>query len=249
VKILVLGVTGMLGSTLFRSFHDGEHDVWGTLRRADGLRYYPVQMHSQLIHNVDVLDQDALLKVFEHVKPDLVINCIGLIKQLAAANDPLAVLPINTLFPHRLSNLCSISHARLIHISTDCVYSGRQGFYSELDVSDADDLYGKSKFIGEIIDMPHVVTIRTSIIGHELNSNYALVNWFLAQKKVTKGYVKAIFSGLPTIELANVICNYVIPNPDLFGLYHVASKAINKHDLLNLIAREIFVKHLLFLMG
>lgn len=237
MRILVLGVTGMLGSTLFRSYYGGEYDVWGTLRGEHGLNYFTEQAHRKLISNVDILDQDALLKVFERVKPNLVINCIGLIKQLACASDPLAVLPINALFPHRLSNLCSISQVRLIHISTDCVYSGKCGFYSEFDASDADDLYGKSKFIGEILNRSHVMTIRTSIIGHELNSNYALVNWFLAQNKQTKGYVNAIFSGLPAIELANVIRDYVIPNHNLCGLYHVAAKPINKYDLLNLIAK------------
>ena len=236
MKILVLGVTGMLGSAVFRTFQGSGHDVWGTLRKAQGLKYYSIEAQSHLIQDVDVLDQEVLFALIERIKPDVVINCIGLIKQLACANDPLVILPINSLFPHQLSNMCAFFEARLIHISTDCVFSGKKGFYSEVDLSDAEDLYGKSKFIGEISDKPHAITLRTSIIGHELNSHYALVNWFLSQKKQVKGYVNAVFSGLPAIELARVMRDYVIPNDHLFGLYHVASNPINKHDLLSLIA-------------
>jgi dTDP-4-dehydrorhamnose reductase len=242
VKILVLGATGMLGSAILRALLDNKNfEAWGTLREPGGLRYFPEQTHGKLIHGVDVLKPDALKRVFEQVQPHLVINCVGLIKQLASANDPLVVLPINAMFPHQLANQCKAFDARLIHISTDCVFSGRKGFYSESDPSDAEDLYGKSKFIGEISDLPHVLTLRTSIIGHELNSNYALIDWFLSQKDQVKGYVNAIFSGLPTVELTRVMLDFVIPRPDLSGLYHVAAKPVNKYDLLTLVA-EIYGK-------
>lgn len=228
----------MLGSAIFRSLQKNKNfEVWGTLRKESGINYFPVQSHSKLIHGVDVLSQDILLHVFERVKPNLVINCIGLIKQLACANDPLVVLPINAMLPHQLAKLSSLFSARLIHISTDCVFSGRKGFYSEADYSDAEDLYGKSKFIGEITQLPHALTLRTSIIGHELNSHYALVDWFLAQTEPVKGYVNAIFSGLPTVELTRVLLDFVIPRPDLFGLYHLAAKPINKYELLKLVAK------------
>lgn len=236
MKILVLGVTGMLGNTVFRALETSGYNVWGTLRTTQGLKYYMPEIRHRLIENVDVLDHDALLTVFDRLRPNVVINCVGLIKQLACSNDPLITLPINALFPHQLSNLCAMVKARLIHISTDCVFSGKKGFYSEMDLSDAEDLYGKSKFIGEVSDQHHAITIRTSIIGHELNSHYALVNWFLSQKECVKGYVNAIFSGLPAIELAKVIQDFVIPNNHLYGLYHVAAKPINKYDLLHLIA-------------
>ena len=168
-----------------------------------------------------------------------------MIKQLAKANDPLEVLPINSLFPHRLAKICALTKSRLIHISTDCVFSGRgEGSYVESDLSDAEDLYGKSKFIGELIDLPHVVTLRTSIIGHELNSNYALVDWFLSQNDRVKGYVNAIYSGLPTIELSRVIKDFVIPNQKLSGLYHVASKPISKFNLLKLIS-DVYNKQII----
>lgn len=241
MKILVLGVTGMLGSAVFHTFSQSDTQVFGTLRDKKYVRYFPEHAHSHLITNVDVLDMDSLFKVFELVRPDVVINCVGLIKQLATAKDPLVVLPINAMLPHRLAKLCALSHARLIHISTDCVFSGQKGLYLEHDVSDAEDLYGKSKYIGEITELPHAITLRTSIIGHELNSNHALLEWFLSQENEVNGFTKAVFSGLPTFELARIIRDYVIPHPELSGLYHVAASPINKYDLLALIA-EIYGK-------
>lgn len=233
MRILILGITGMLGSAMFRVLRENAAlDVWGTARsRPKGEGY------EQVISGLDVLDADALAAVFEKVRPDVVINCVGLIKQLSNADDPLVALPINAMLPHRLARLCSLVGARLVHISTDCVFSGKQGGYLESDVSDAYDLYGKSKYIGEVRDVPHAITLRTSIIGHELNSSYALVDWFLSQSGPVKGYARAVFSGLPTVELARVIRDFVLPNPALHGLYHVAAEPINKLDLLTLVAR------------
>lgn len=243
MKVLVLGVTGMLGSAVFHTFNQQLHDfeVWGTLRSRGGLNYFPNSLHPYLISDVDVLNLDSLCKVLEQVRPDVVINCIGLIKQLSNAKDPLSALPINAMLPHQLARLCQLAGARLIHISTDCVFSGKSGFYTEKDNSDAEDLYGKSKFIGEISESAHAITLRTSIIGHEFNSKTALVEWFLSQQGAVKGFVNAIFSGLPTFELARVMRDYVIPKPELWGLYHVAATPINKYELLLLIA-EIYKK-------
>jgi len=242
MKILILGVTGMLGHAVFKMLSaDLEHQIWGTMRSSTLLSHFSVDEQEQLITDVDVLDSEHLLSVLERVGPAVVINCVGLIKQLDNANDPLIVLPINALFPHQLAQYCAEIGARLIHISTDCVFNGRQGMYKEEDVSDAEDLYGKSKYIGELHNMPHAVTLRTSIIGHELNSQDSLVDWFLSQTGTVKGYEKAIFSGLPTIELAHVIKDYVMIRPELRGLYHVSASPIDKHTLLKLIA-EIYHK-------
>lgn len=237
MKILVLGVTGMLGNAVFRVFSaDPAHETWGTLRGQAGLRYFASSSHERLVCGLDVLDQDALVAVFAKVRPDVVINCVGLIKQLADAKDPLTALPINAMLPHRLARLCAVAGARLIHVSTDCVFSGGKGNYLESDLSDAEDLYGKSKYIGELHDLPHAITLRTSIIGHELGSNHALVEWFLSQEGPVRGFGKAIFSGLPTVELAHVMKDYVISRPELSGLYHVAAAPIAKLELLQLVA-------------
>lgn len=239
MKILVFGVTGMLGSAVLRVFgNDAEHEVWGTLRNRSGLKFFAGFDQVRLIPGVDVLDQDALVAVLTKVRPDVVINCVGLIKQLADAKDPLTALPINAMLPHRLARLCALSGARLIHVSTDCVFAGLKGGYSESDLSDADDLYGKSKFIGEIHDQPHAITLRTSIVGHELSSSYALVDWFLSQPGCVKGFSRAIFSGLPTVELARIMKDFVLPHPELNGLYHVAAEPIAKLNLLQLIAAQ-----------
>lgn len=239
MKILILGATGMLGNAFFNYFMvRHKYQVIGTMRSISGRRYFPEQYHSQLLVNIDVLDQDTLVSVFEKVRPQLVINCIGLIKQLDQAKDPLLALPINAMLPHRLLKLCSLLGARLIHFSTDCVFSGKKGMYHETDLSDADDLYGKSKFIGEICDSPTALTLRTSIIGHELGTNFALVDWFLTQSTTVKGYKKAIFSGLPTMEVASVVDRYVIPKPELSGLYHVSAAPIDKLSLLKIVAEE-----------
>lgn len=236
-RVLVFGVSGMLGSSVFRVFsHDDSVDVFGTARSDSVKNYFPVELQGQIIAGVDVLDSDSLVNVIGQVKPDVVINCVGLIKQLAAANDPLVVLPINSIFPHRLAAICKLSEARLIHISTDCVFDGKKGNYVESDQSNATDLYGQSKYIGELQNLSHAVTLRTSIIGHELNSQNALVDWFLAQKGSIKGFQRAIFSGLPTMELARVIKDYVMPRPKLSGLYHISADPISKFDLLSLVS-------------
>ena len=222
MRILVLGVTGMLGNAVFRSFAEhGEHEVWGATRRTSGARVPTEQDRSRLIPGVDALDPDALVEAMARARPDVVINCVGLVKQLSAADDPLVALPINAMLPHRLARLCAVAGARLIHVSTDCVFTGRTGGYTETDSSDAEDLYGKSKFLGELNDYPHAITLRTSIIGHELGPPHGLVDWFLSQRGSVKGYAKAIFSGLPTVELARVMREIVLPRPELSGLYHV----------------------------
>lgn len=236
MKILVLGVSGMLGNAMFRTLSEGtEIKVFGTARSSSVQRYFAPETASQVIAGVDVENQDSLARVFSEVKPQVVVNCIGLIKQLADANDPLQALPINAMLPHRLARLCELGSARLIHISTDCVFAGTKGNYRESDPADATDLYGKSKHLGEVT-YPHTITLRTSIIGHELSSSHALLGWFLAQEGQVKGYTKAIFSGLPTVELARVVRDVVLPRSELSGLYHVASAPVAKYDLLKLIA-------------
>ena len=165
----------------------------------------------------------------------MVVNCAGLTKHKPEVEDPLISIPINTLMPHRLAGLCKLVGARLIHISTDCVFSGEKGGYIENDFADARDVYGKSKALGEV-HYPHTITLRTSTIGHELQSKYGLLDWFLSQEGRCKGYTRAIFSGLPTVVFAQIVRDVVIPHTELSGLYHVAAKPITKFDLLKLIA-------------
>jgi dTDP-4-dehydrorhamnose reductase len=243
-KVLVLGATGMLGNAVYRYLSQQEDlSVYGTCRSLRDSKYFPFSIQNHLLPSVDVLNQDDLIRVFKQVKPSIVINCVGLIKQLSNAEDPLIALPINAMLPHRLVELTDLMNARLIHISTDCVFAGTKGLYTETDVSDATDLYGVSKKIGEVVHSPHVVTLRTSIIGRALNSKFSLIDWFLSQTQEVKGFTRAIFSGLPTVELAKVIHEYVLPNTSLHGLYHVSSEPIDKYTLISLVA-DVFNKEI-----
>ncbi len=241
MKILVLGASGMLGNAMVRVLSEqADWQVHGTIRSESAKRFFHADIAERLISGIDVEQHDSLLQAFIRIRPDVVINCVGLIKQLADAEDPLQAIPINALLPHRLARLCELSGARLVHMSTDCVFAGDKGDYRESDPSDARDLYGRSKFLGEVA-YPHTITLRTSIIGHELQSAHGLVNWFLSQQGQCKGYTRAIFSGLPTVALAQVVRDVVIPHAELSGVYHVAAQPISKYGLLTLIA-EVYGK-------
>lgn len=236
MRVLVFGVSGMLGNAIFGVFSDAqEFDVYGSARSESTRNYFKSEAKHKIICGIDVENHDSLAKIFGMVKPDLVINCVGLVKQIAEANDPVLVIPINSMLPHRLAALCQIAGARFVQISTDCVFSGKKGGYSETDFPDAEDLYGRTKYLGEV-DGAHAITLRTSIVGHELAGNRSLVNWFLSQQGSIKGYTRAIFSGFPTVVLARIIRDVVIPHPELHGVYHVAAKPISKYDLLKLVA-------------
>jgi dTDP-4-dehydrorhamnose reductase len=235
MKVLIVGASGMIGSTVLRVLREKtEWVVWGTIRCESVRRFFSKSTRECLVAGVNVDQLNSLVKVLDQVRPDVVVNCAGLTKHTPDADDPLVSIPINTLMPHSLARLCKLIGARLIHISTDCVFSGEKGGYIEDDFTDARDLYGKSKASGEV-NYPHAITLRTSTIGHELQSKYGLLEWFLSQERSCKGYTRAVFSGLPTLIFAQIIRDIVIPREDLSGLFHVASEPITKFDLLKLI--------------
>jgi dTDP-4-dehydrorhamnose reductase len=237
-KELILGATGMLGSAMTRVLSRASGlRVVAAARSGDTPGLFEPGVEAEFVTGVDVADHDSLAGLFAAVRPDVTINCIGLIKQLADADEVLAAVPINSLLPHRLARLCQIGGGRLVHISTDCVFSGSKGDYRETDRPDATDVYGLSKYLGEV-EGPNAVTLRTSIIGHELRTRHGLLEWFLAQDGPIQGYARAIFSGFPTVELARIVRDHVIPVPDLKGLYHVSAEPISKYDLLHLFAAE-----------
>lgn len=235
-KILVLGASGMLGNAVFRYFAEQtEHNVIGIVRSAGSARLLPENLQDWVALGGNLEDSDSLVSVFDNHRPTVVINCVGLVKQLGDANNPLAAIPVNAMLPHRLAGLCALVGARLLHLSTDCVFSGNTGMYREDDVADAQDVYGRTKLLGEV-DYPHALTLRTSIIGHELSSSRSLVCWFLSQQETVRGFSRAIFSGLPTVEIARVIDKYVLERPELHGLYHLSAEPIDKFRLLQLVA-------------
>lgn len=238
-KILILGGTGMLGHLLLRYLSAfPEYEVSATARSLDGLeKKFPTNLIERFRSGSDANYFDSVIRALASVQPDIVINCIGIIKQLPLADDPLTAITVNAQLPHRISLISHTAGARLIHISTDCVFDGKKGMYSENDQSNAVDLYGRTKFLGEV-SYPHCVTLRTSIIGHELKGGYGLIEWLLAQTEKIRGFRKAIYTGFPTIELARIISDYVLPNPALSGIYHVSSEPISKYDLLRLVAER-----------
>ena len=233
-----MGASGMLGNAMVRVLsQDPGYEVFGSVRTSEVKHYFEPTVAKNIITGIDVDNPGAITSLLEQSDPDVVINCIGLVKQLEAANDPLLAISINALLPHRLARECENIGARLIHFSTDCVFTGRKGNYVETDEPDAQDLYGRTKLLGEV-NYPHAITLRTSIIGHELNSSHGLIDWFLAQKGSVKGYTHAIFSGLPTGELARVVKDFVLPRHELYGLFHVAAAPISKFDLLQYVYKE-----------
>jgi len=197
--------------------------------------YYQGMSSSSIIPHINAGDIAGVKAAIEKYEPDVVINCIGIVKQLPAAHDPLQSIAINALFPHQLAHICQQRGIRLIHISTDCVFSGRKGNYSEDDSADADDLYGRTKYLGEV-DYENALTLRTSIIGRELGTNHGLIEWFLGQEgRTVSGYTNAIFSGLTTNALSDVIATIITDYPEMRGVWHVAAEPISKYDLLTLV--------------
>jgi dTDP-4-dehydrorhamnose reductase len=236
MRALVLGSTGMLGSAVCRAFSSGTgFSVFAAARTPDRTVTLKRLESAQVIVGVSVEDLSSVESAMNEARPDLVINCIGVIKQVAAATDPVAAIYINSLFPHQLHRICKAHEARLIHVSTDCVFTGKKGSYLETDFPDTDDLYGRSKLLGEVVG-EGAITLRTSIIGEEFNNgSNGLVGWFLSQTGDVKGFRKAIFSGFPTVTLARIIRDYIVPRPDMNGLYHVSAEPIDKYSLLQLV--------------
>ena len=244
MKVLVVGVGGMLGHVVFKALsRDSRYDVVGTARNLSSLRRsFSEEELSKIRGGVDAFNFDSLVGAFAATKPSVVINCVGIIKQLPEAKSPLISIAINAELPHKLAQLCEIRGARLVHISTDCVFKGDKGSYKESDQSDAEDLYGRTKFLGEIQDSG-ALTLRTSIIGHELRSNVSLVDWFLSQKGQVNGYENVIYTGFPTVEITRILLDVALPDSSLSGLYQVSSEPISKFELLKLIAKE-YGKHI-----
>lgn len=240
-KILIIGGSGMLGNTLLRFFSRKKNfDVSTTIRSSKLLGISNKSCNYQLFNNIHLEDKKDISKVFDQVRPDVVINCAAVIKHSNESIDHLKVLLLNTILPHYLAKLSENFNARLIHFSTDCVFLGSKGNYNESDFPDALDFYGRSKLLGEI-NYPNTITIRTSLVGHELNSTKNLIEWFLMQNHEIKGYNEAIFSGLSTFEVAKVIDTYILPNKKLEGLYHLSSQPISKYGLL-LLVKKIYKK-------
>ncbi len=237
MKILILGGNGMLGHQFLRAWQ-GRHDVRVTLHHQPSDYAADLFTSSNSYYGIDVSSIQKLEEVMQSFRPDAVVNAIGVTKQRADDSSLIPTIGINALFPHRLADLCGKYGARLVHMSTDCIFSGKIGYYDEQAVSDAGDLYGRSKYLGEV-NQPHVITLRKSTIGLELDGAHGLIEWFLEQNGEIRGYRKAIYSGLISIELARVIEDVLVNHTTLSGIWNVASEPINKYDLLVRLAKRL----------
>jgi dTDP-4-dehydrorhamnose reductase len=229
----------MLGHKLWQTLSE-RFDARVTFRRAPALdARFGLFDPARSIDGVSAHDFDGVVRAFALARPEVVVNCVGIVKQDAAAKDPYQSIAVNALFPHRLARACAAAGARLIHLSTDCVFTGRRGNYKESDASDAEDIYGRTKWLGEV-DYENCLTIRTSMIGRELEGAHGLVEWFLSQRgKTVRGFRRAVFSGFTTGALAAIIGDIIADRRDLRGVRHVAAEPINKFDLLTLV-RDAF---------
>ena len=238
MDILILGGAGMLGHKLFerlRLSHPGTCCTIRGLVHQDRLKNVDVFHAGGVIESCDVADWPALQRLLSRLTPKFLINCAGVIKQRPEAKMPIPSIEINALLPHRLASTCSSWGGRVIHFSTDCVFSGRRGNYTEDDPSDAEDLYGRSKYLGEVAS-PGAITLRTSMIGRELEHRDSLLEWFLSQNhRRVAGYTRAMYSGATTNYLARVVENLIADFPQLTGLYQVTSPTISKYELLGLL--------------
>jgi dTDP-4-dehydrorhamnose reductase len=240
--IIVLGGEGMLGHKVFQTLERQFPDTACTVRsRLDEPFYSRIDLYrpERVIAGVDALDLDGLTRLLEERQPDVVVNCIGIIKQRDEAQRAIPSITINSLLPHRLAAAAATWGGRVIHFSTDCVFSGRRGAYVEDDFSDAEDLYGRSKYLGEV-GAENALTLRTSIIGRELSEFRSLLEWFLAQKsKEVHGFTRHFWSGVSTNHLATLVGDIIAEHSQLSGVYQVSSGTINKHELLTLL-RDAF---------
>ncbi len=238
MRILVFGGDGMLGHQLFKTL-SRRHDVRVTLRqRLSAYKDFNLFSKENAYEGIEVGSMDRLMDMLGEFRPEAVVNAVGIVKQRATAKECIPSLEINSLFPHRLACLCKAAGVRMVHMSTDCVFSGKKGRYRETDLSDAEDLYGRTKYLGEVYES-HCVTLRTSIIGKELSRKQGLLEWFLCQKGSVQGFKSALFSGFTTLELSRIIEKILTEYSKKGGLYHVSSDPISKFDLLKLVKEKL----------
>jgi dTDP-4-dehydrorhamnose reductase len=237
-RILVVGASGMLGHEAIRVLAP-DFEVWGACRRPEELPDLGVPA-DRLLPGLDATQSDSAYALVKGVRPDLVINAVGIVKQRPDAKAAIPSIQVNSLWPHVLADACAQAGARMVHVSTDCVFSGSRGMYVETDVPDAFDLYGRSKLLGEVTDRDNAITLRTSIIGWQLGEPTGLVGWFAAHRnEPLKGFTRAVFSGLTTRALSEVIRDVVVPDASLSGLWHVSVEPIDKYTLLTSLANAM----------
>jgi dTDP-4-dehydrorhamnose reductase len=229
----------MLGHKLIQRLAARGLSVFGTVRSFSAPDTPAARMAlgaaNKILYDVDVLQDGPLEAAIETADPDVVVNAVGVIKQIDVAKDPVTSISTNALLPHRAATFCKKRGARLIQFSTDCVFAGRKGPYAENAPTDAEDLYGRSKLLGEVSG-PGCLTIRSSIVGRELRGRSSLVEWFLSQRGgQATGFTGALYTGLTTNVMSDLVGKLITEYPEVDGIWHVASEPISKYELLQLV--------------
>jgi len=239
MRILILGGTGMLGHQLYQHLSTRFPDTFTTIRQScEKYKIGKLINNGRIIESVDVTDFPVLTGVMKCVRPNVILNCIGVTKRRKEANEAIHAITLNALLPHMLSEWGRNNAAKVVNFSTDCVFDGKAGNYVDDSATNAVDLYGKTKAMGEIHG-ENALTLRSSFIGTELDSGTELLEWFLAQTGTVKGFKNAIYSGLTTLELSRVIEKILVYHPGANGIYNVSSDPISKYELLVLIRDKI----------
>ena len=240
MRILILGGTGMLGHKLWQRLGARFPDTCTTIRgtRPD-CRRFRIFDDPRVIENVDAANQDKLSAALDQALPNVIVNCVAVTKRRESPAGPAPSILLNAFLPHRLAEWTAANGARLITVSTDCVFDGKKGGYTEQDAPNAEDIYGRTKALGEVA-YGDALTIRTSFIGRELDHGTELLEWFLGRAgRTVKGFRGALYTGISTLYFADLIGDIIEKCPRLRGLYQVTSEVISKYDLLCL-ARDAF---------
>jgi dTDP-4-dehydrorhamnose reductase len=236
MRILILGGNGMIGHKMYQILSKFKEDTWVTLRNdLSTYSFSSIYNYEKVIDNIDLTDFNKLSRILNEIKPDIILNASGITIRRGVEKIKSNTILINSALPHFLNEWVSFNNKRLIHFSTDCVFSGKKGDYLDTDIKDAYDLYGSTKSLGEIIDSQFAVTLRGSMIGRELENKTELFEWFLKQKnKKIKGFSEVIYSGITTVKMAEIILTLINNYPNLTGIYNISSKPITKLALLKL---------------
>ena len=237
MKILILGANGMFANELIKNLSTSSWDIYGTTRKSIKSNSSNNISNFTLLGGIDFTNLDTVYRAIEEIQPNIVLNLVGITKYKEKTSTNIEIIEVNSLAPHKIAKFCETTSSRFIQLSTDCVFSGSKGSYDDLDIPDPIDLYGQTKALGELSQYKNSLTIRTSFIGHNNFSKDGLLEWFLDQSETWKGYKTAIYSGVTTIELANIFREYIFEDITLSGIYNISASRISKYDLLKLVSR------------
>jgi len=240
VRILIFGGSGMLGHQLWQCLSVRLPETFVVIRQSrQAYKEFKLFKNSERVFdNIDAMDFSTIQSVLSKIRPDFVLNCVGITKRREAATDPAVSITLNSLFPHKLAKWGQDNNAKVVSFSTDCVFDGKTGNYTEESLTSAEDIYGKTKALGEV-KTGNALTLRSSFIGPELSHGSELLEWFLAQTGTVKGFKNAVYSGLTTLELCRIVEKIIFDYPAAKGLYNVSSDPITKFDLLTLIKKKM----------